>query len=164
MSARAMTLPTDSFFQQFDLASEAETAALGRRIAKLLRVGDTITLAGTLGAGKTVLARALVRHFLPGEEVPSPTFTLVQTYETPALAISHIDLYRVKARSEVRELGLDEALERGALLIEWPDRMGELLPVDRLDVVFEGVEDDETRILKLIGRGSWAPRVKDLSR
>jgi tRNA threonylcarbamoyl adenosine modification protein YjeE len=164
MSAHAMTLPNDSFFQQFDLTSEAETAALGRRIAKLLRVGDTITLAGTLGAGKTVLARTVVRHFLPDEEVPSPTFTLVQTYETPAFAISHIDLYRVKARSEVRELGLDEALERGALLIEWPDRMGDLLPADRLDVVFEGVEDDETRILKLIGRGSWAPRVKDLSR
>jgi len=164
MSARAMTLSNDSFFQQFDLTSEAETASLGRRVAALLRVGDTITLAGTLGAGKTVLARALVRHFLPAEEVPSPTFTLVQTYETPAFAISHIDLYRVKARSEIRELGLDEALERGALLIEWPDRMGDLLPADRLDIVFEGVEDDETRILKLIGRGSWAPRVKDLGR
>jgi tRNA threonylcarbamoyl adenosine modification protein YjeE len=163
MSASAMTLSEDSFFKQATLKSEAETAALGGRIAKLLRAGDTVTLSGTLGAGKSVLARAIVRHFLPGEEVPSPTFTLVQTYETPAFSISHIDLYRVKTPNEVRELGLDEALERGVLLIEWPDRMGALLPLDRLDVVFEGVEDDEERILKIIGRGSWASRVKELS-
>jgi len=162
MSAPAMTPDAESFFQELNLKSESETASLGRRIAKLLRAGDAVTLAGTLGAGKTVMARAIIRHFLPNEEVPSPTFTLVQTYETPGFVISHIDLYRLKSRNEARELGLDEALERGVLLIEWPDRMGDMLPADRLDVVFEGVEDDEGRILKLIGRGSWAARVKDL--
>ena len=119
----------DSFYRSFDLKAEAETAALGREIARHLAAGDTVTLSGPLGAGKTVVARAIVRTFLPREEVPSPTFTLVQSYETQNFAIAHVDLYRVKAISELRELGLDEALERGVLVVEWPDR------IDRKSVV-----------------------------
>jgi tRNA threonylcarbamoyladenosine biosynthesis protein TsaE len=151
----------DSFYRSFDLQAEADTAALGREIAQHLAAGDTVTLSGPLGAGKSVLARAIVRTFLAREEVPSPTFTLVQTYETQNFTISHVDLYRVKAASELRELGLDEALERGVLLIEWPDRMGLQLPPDRLDIMFEAV-DGETRLMKLVGRGSWSARVKTL--
>jgi tRNA threonylcarbamoyladenosine biosynthesis protein TsaE len=108
----------------------------------------------------------LIRTFLAGEEVPSPTFTLVQTYETARFPIWHVDLYRLKSAGEVRELGLDEALERGVLLIEWPDRMGHALPTDRLDVVIEGMDeenDHEERIVKVIARGAWASRVGDLS-
>ncbi|MCE9521417.1 MAG: tRNA (adenosine(37)-N6)-threonylcarbamoyltransferase complex ATPase subunit type 1 TsaE [Alphaproteobacteria bacterium] len=145
-----------------NLMSEAETEALGRRIAGVLKRGDTIALSGGLGAGKTLLARSIIRHFLPREEVPSPTFTLVQTYEAPAFRISHVDLYRVKDKSEIRELGLDEAMDEGVVLIEWPNRMGELLPRDRLDISFE-LEDDATeRLAKVVARGSWVPRIEKL--
>lgn len=167
MLARAMPQFETNFFQSVELHSADEMAALGARVAARLRPGDTVTLAGPLGAGKTVFARGLIRHFLPGEEVPSPTFTLVQTYETGNFAISHVDLYRLKGPKDVRELGLDEALERGALLIEWPDRMGPELPTDRLDIVIEGGgeegERDDERTVKIIARGAWVPRVGDLS-
>lgn len=166
MLARAMSSSNTSFFQCLTLTGEAETAALGRRVAGLLQPGDTVTLTGPLGAGKTVFARGLIRAFLAAEDVPSPTFTLVQTYETARFPIWHVDLYRLKSAGEVRELGLDEALERGVLLIEWPDRMGHALPADRLDVVIEGMDeenDHEERIVKVIARGAWASRVGDLS-
>lgn len=167
MLARAMPQFETNFFQSVELHSAAEMAALGARVARLLRPGDTVTLAGALGAGKTVFARGLIRHFLPGEEVPSPTFTLVQTYEAGRFAIWHVDLYRLKGPKDVRELGLDEALERGALLIEWPDRMGPELPADRLDIVIEGGgeegERDDERTVKVIARGGWVPRIGDLS-
>ncbi len=163
MHARVMSPQPCPFHQIVELHSEAETEALGRRIAGLLQVGDTVTLAGSLGAGKTVLARGLIRHFLPGEEVPSPTFTLVQTYEAKALAILHVDLYRVKSSTELRELGLDEALERGAIIVEWPDRMGALLPKDRLDIIFEGDDEGRERTVKIIARGLFASRIGDLT-
>ena len=163
MIVRSVTSGTDRFFRSFDLETEADTVALGREIAAHLAAGDTVTLSGPLGAGKTVLSRAIVRAFCPREEVPSPTFTLVQTYETQNFTISHVDLYRVKSVSEIRELGLDEALERGVLVIEWPDRMGDHLPEDRLDIMFEATEGDgETRLMKLVGRGSWVSRLKAL--
>lgn len=163
MFARAMVMAGDSFFVQLVLKSEPETVALGAQIAEMLRPGDLVGLAGNLGAGKTTLARALVRHLLPGEEVPSPTFTLVQIYDARQFKIWHADLYRVKARSELRELGFEEALEDGVLLVEWPDRMGEDLSDDRLDVIMEVDDGAEDRRVKLIGRGSWASRVKFLA-
>jgi tRNA threonylcarbamoyladenosine biosynthesis protein TsaE len=152
---------TESFFRSFDVQTEADTAALGREIASHLAAGDTVTLSGPLGAGKTALTRAIIRKLSPREEVPSPTFTLVQTYETQNFTIGHVDLYRVKVASELRELGLDEMLERGVLIIEWPDRMGAALSPDRLDIMFEAV-DGEKRLMKLVGRGSWARRLKCL--
>ena len=163
MIARAMVMAGDSFFVQLVLTSEPETVALGARIAEMLRPGDMVGLAGNLGAGKTTLARALVRHLLPGEEVPSPTFTLVQIYDVRQFKIWHADLYRVKSRSELRELGFEEALDDGVLLVEWPDRMAEELPEDRLDVIMEVDDGAEDRRVKLIGRGSWASRVKFLA-
>jgi tRNA threonylcarbamoyladenosine biosynthesis protein TsaE len=162
MLARAMTVSNDSFMLSLSLKSEAETAALGRRIAGVLEAGDVVALSGGLGAGKTALARAVIRHFLPQEEVPSPTFTLVQTYDAGAFAIWHVDLYRVKAKSEIRELGLDEALDIGALLIEWPDRMAEMLPRDRLDVILEMGDAASERAAKIVARGSWVPRLEKL--
>jgi tRNA threonylcarbamoyladenosine biosynthesis protein TsaE len=162
MPQRAMTSPSESFYHSLTFRSEAETAAFGARIADLLKVGDMVTLGGELGVGKTVFARGMIRRFLPREEVPSPTFTLVQTYETPAFAISHVDLYRVKAPSELRELGLDEALERGVLLIEWPDRMGELLSRDRLDIMLSALGDENERMAQIVSRGSWVERIKGL--
>jgi tRNA threonylcarbamoyladenosine biosynthesis protein TsaE len=104
------------------LEGETATEKLGARIARGLHPGDAVLLSGDLGAGKTVLARGILRALGVTENVPSPTFTLVQTYETPALVLAHYDLYRIEDPSELTELGLDDALSDGAALIEWPER------------------------------------------
>jgi tRNA threonylcarbamoyladenosine biosynthesis protein TsaE len=104
------------------LNDETVTAELGARIAAHLRPGDVVALSGELGAGKTALARSILRALGVTGHVPSPTFTLVQTYEAPRLVVHHFDLYRIEDEQELRELGLDDAKEEGAVLIEWPDR------------------------------------------
>jgi tRNA threonylcarbamoyladenosine biosynthesis protein TsaE len=108
------------------LPDEADTARLGGWLAPLLRAGDTVLLEGPIGAGKSHLARALIRARLgrPHEDVPSPSFTLVQTYPTGGPEIWHADLYRLGHPDEVLELGLDEAFRAAICLIEWPDRLG----------------------------------------
>ena len=106
-----------------DLSDEAATARLAGRVAREARRGDAIALSGELGAGKTSFARAFIRACGAPEEVPSPSFTLVQTYDTPRGAVSHFDLYRLSRPEEIEELGLDEALAEGIVLIEWPDRL-----------------------------------------
>ena len=120
---------------EFRLDHEADTARLGAAIAAELKRHEAVCLSGPLGAGKSTLARGLIQA-LTGEatEVPSPTFTLVQTYATPRLALAHFDLYRLVKPEEVAELGLDEALDEGAAVIEWPEKLGHHLPHDRLDV------------------------------
>jgi tRNA threonylcarbamoyladenosine biosynthesis protein TsaE len=121
-----------------DLADEAATIRLGQGLAGLARPGDVVALGGTLGVGKTTLARAFIRALTtPDEEVPSPTFTLVQTYDTDAGVVWHFDLYRIERPGDAFELGLDDALADGITLIEWPERLGPLLPRRRLDVVLE---------------------------
>src|SRR5690242_17022638 len=94
---------------------------LGARIAEGLKTGDLVALSGELGAGKTALARAILHHLGIAEEVPSPTFTLVQSYDTGTLAVYHFDLYRLGRASELAELGMDDALSNGAALVEWPE-------------------------------------------
>lgn len=131
---------------------------LASRIALTLKTGDVVTLAGPLGAGKTTLARTLVGHFDGGSEVPSPTFALIQRYDTPRLSLSHCDFYRLDD-GDLEELGLDDALVDGALLIEWPERATGWLPKDRLDIVFDETRESETRALVLTGHGSWAGRL-----
>jgi tRNA threonylcarbamoyl adenosine modification protein YjeE len=116
-----------------------------------------------LGAGKTELARAIVQERV-GEaiEVPSPTFTLVQTYETPGLTIAHADLYRVENIGELAELGLDEAIDGGAILVEWPERAQGLWPDSRLEIILHIDGSGPARILELVARGDWAARVARL--
>lgn len=150
------------------LADETATLALGHRLAPLLETGDFVALTGDLGAGKTALARAIIqaRYGAGGEDedVPSPTFTLIQTYETPDLLITHADLYRLDEPEDLRELGLGEALDEGAVLMEWPDRMG-ALPADRLDIVLslEGDPASGTRGVRLTAHGSsWVARLNAL--
>jgi tRNA threonylcarbamoyladenosine biosynthesis protein TsaE len=145
------------------LADEAATVALARRIAAVARAGDVIALAGDLGAGKTRFARAFVDALTGArEEVPSPTFTLVQTYDSPAGQIWHFDLYRLSRPEEAEELGLEEALCEGISLIEWPDRVAILLPDERLDLHLAFGAQPTARTARLIGRGSWADRLTAL--
>ena len=123
------TLATESLF----LPAEADTAALGTRLARLARPGDCILLEGPIGAGKSCLARAFIQARLGrAEDVPSPTFTLVQVYEAEDTEIWHADLYRLGHPDEVWELGLDQAFAQAICLIEWPDRLGAHLPPDAL--------------------------------
>lgn len=141
------------------LRDEASTARLGAAIAAVLRPGETVCLSGPLGAGKSTLARALVRALTtPDEDVPSPTFTLVQFYEGARLNIAHFDLYRLVEADEAYEIGLDEALEDGAAVIEWPERLAGRLPPDRLDIELELSDDAEARRVRLTPHGAWEGR------
>src|SRR6201994_2346181 len=118
------------------LANEAATAQLMADLALLIGPGDVITLSGDLGAGKTAAARAMIRYLADDDtiEVPSPTFTLAQGYELPAFPLLHADLYRISDASELEEIGLSPLPEGTMALIEWPDRAGNTLPSDRIDI------------------------------
>jgi tRNA threonylcarbamoyl adenosine modification protein YjeE len=133
----------------------AETEQLAGRIAAQLRVGDAIALEGDLGAGKTTLARAVLRALGVEGEVPSPSFTLVQEYETRNLKIAHLDFYRVTRDSELDEVGLDDALATGAALIEWPERAPARIPADTLTIHIEVLGESE-RSMELAGPVRWA--------
>ncbi|HWC63135.1 MAG TPA: tRNA (adenosine(37)-N6)-threonylcarbamoyltransferase complex ATPase subunit type 1 TsaE [Rhizomicrobium sp.] len=135
----------------FPLPDLDATNLLGARIAAILRPGDAVALKGELGAGKTTLARAILAGLGVDEAVPSPTFTLVQSYATPRLAISHYDLYRLNTARELDELGLEEALESGAALIEWPERAQDRLPAGRLSIELKGEREERRAILN----GPW---------
>jgi tRNA threonylcarbamoyl adenosine modification protein YjeE len=146
------------------LPDEAATEKLGRDLAAILKPGDIVALSGHLGAGKSLLARAILRELAddPALEAPSPTFTLVQSYETPRGGVIHADLYRVRSPDELDDIGLIEDLERGITLVEWPDRAGTRLPAGRrLDIVLEvDAKAPETgRIAHLAGGVLWRARL-----
>ena len=151
-----------------ELADEAATAALAARVAARARPGDVFALSGPLGSGKTVFARAFInaRAATP-QEVPSPTFTLVQGYEFPndegAIPVYHFDLFRIKDADETAELGMDDAFVGGISLIEWPDRLGDRLPADRLEVSLDQGPSPDSRRVSLAGHGSWKARLETLS-
>jgi tRNA threonylcarbamoyladenosine biosynthesis protein TsaE len=154
----------------FDLPDEAATARLARGLAALARAGDVIALAGTLGSGKTAFARAFINALpLPdgttpatAEEVPSPTYTLLQTYQRAPAPVWHFDLYRLERPEEIHEIGFEEGLGEGILLIEWPERLGPLLPAERLDLRLDFAASTEARHVTLTGTGSWPGRLRDL--
>jgi len=141
------------------LADEAATARLGEDLAMALRPGDVLALKGDLGAGKSTLARALIRALADdaGLDVPSPTFTLLQSYDT-RVPVHHFDLYRLSSPDEIDELGLDDALAQGTALVEWPERAGDRLPEGALSV--ELAEQGEGRLAQLSGQGAAFDRVE----
>ena len=147
-----------------DLADAEATTALGRAVAPRLEPGEAVLLYGPLGMGKSTLARGLIRALAgEDEDVPSPTFTLVQFYETNP-PVAHFDLYRLTRPEEAFEIGLDEALDVGAALIEWPERLGDnpasALGPDRLTITLE--ERGEGRHATVSGAGAWAEKINDV--
>ncbi len=152
---------------QLELPDQAATAALAQELAPRLRPGDWLALEGDLGAGKTTFTRALVNTMMPldpasgsqAEEVPSPTFTLVQSYDRTPAPVWHFDLYRLEDPEEIFELGLEEALADGITVMEWPDRLGSwrarLLTGDGLILAFEFGLEDSARQVTITTMGRW---------
>jgi tRNA threonylcarbamoyladenosine biosynthesis protein TsaE len=142
-----------------DLADEKATEALAAQLAALALPSDVIALSGELGAGKTCFARAFIRARGGEESVPSPTFTLAQTYELPRGAVWHFDLYRLRAAEEAWELGIEDAFHGGISLIEWPERLGSLLPARRLRIALDFGPTPGARRATLSPGGDWAVRL-----
>ena len=144
---------------QTSLPDEAAMAAFAAKLAPLVRIGDTLLLSGDIGAGKSAFARGLIRAKLGRmEDVPSPTFTLVQTYDTDDGEIWHCDLYRLTHPDEALELGLDEAFETAICLIEWPDRLGDAAPEGALNLSF--VAGPSAHHVTISGSEEWQTRLR----
>ena len=138
-----------------------ETKAIALRIRENLQNGDIVLLKGEIGAGKSHFARSLIQAAMDKvEEVPSPTFTLVQTYETVVGSIWHADLYRLSDQSEVFELGLIDAFGNDIVLIEWPDRLGYLEPQDALTVELVILENDKREVIFSTSSCMWEARIE----
>ena len=148
----AMAPLCETFRREFPLPDLDATTRLGAGIAAGLKPGMVVALWGDLGSGKTTLARAILRALGVTEDVPSPTFTLVQSYDTHP-PVAHYDLYRLKNPREVAELGFDDALAEGAALVEWPERAPEILPPDALHVRLS--LQDDARLARLTGPAIW---------
>ncbi len=153
-----------------DLPDSGATRALAGRIALKARPGDIIALRGALGTGKTMFARAFIEAFArhagapPPAEIPSPTYTLVQFYDLGENTIYHFDLYRVESPLEAFELGIEDAFADGISLIEWPDRLGRLLPDGHLDIELSDGPNENARLAHITGDGAWPGRVAEIFR
>ncbi len=153
-----MTIKT----QHIPLATEQKTVTFAEHIAAKLQPGDTILLEGPIGSGKTAFCRAVIRARLGRmEDVPSPTFTLVQTYDAPDGDIWHCDLYRLTSTDEVFELGLEDAFETAICLVEWPDRLGEDIPTDALSMQFTAEKSGHSVVLTL--PDTWQDKLGDIN-
>src|SRR5580698_3400129 len=149
------------------LPNEEATARFAIDIAAALEPGDLVTLSGDLGAGKTAFARALIRHLAGDDaiEVPSPTFTLIQSYELSRFPLVHADFYRLSSAAELTELGFDDLPEGTVVLLEWPDRAAGFLPPDRLDITFTLAPQlgPDVRNVRYVGYGSFAARTERIA-
>lgn len=150
---------------KLDLTTLDETRLAARRLAAQARIGDVYTLSGDLGSGKTTFARFFLQALGVEEDVPSPTFTLVQTYATAdSQTVWHFDLYRIETPEEAFELDIEDAFEEGISLIEWPDRLGPYLPAERLQLDFSFAQTEGARELNIHPKGqSWKKRLDQLS-
>ncbi len=128
--------------------NETETEAVAQTFGKTLKKGDIVALYGTLGAGKTSFCRALIQSLTGNKnEVPSPTFTLLQTYETKNFLVYHFDFYRLKSPDEAYEIGIEDAFYEGVSLIEWPEKLGNLLPVNHKSIHIKILNDSSREII-----------------
>lgn len=153
-----MTAPVLVDSRDIALPDAAATQALGARLGVRLTQGDVVCLAGNLGAGKTTLARGVIAAWTgQEEEAPSPTYTLVQTYEGARGELWHVDLYRLKRPDDAWELGLEDAFATAATLIEWPERLEGQLPRDRLDIELQ--PEGEGRRAALTAHGAWREKL-----
>ena len=149
------------------LENLSESRLLAGRLSAVLKTGDILTFEGELGAGKTEFCRAIIHGIGYNEDVPSPTFNLVQTYEpstddllTPA--IWHMDLYRLDRAEDVFELGIEDGFDSAVSLIEWPDRMGKYLPEEHLKIKLSHGDSEGSRYISFEGNAHWQERIKEL--
>ena len=143
------------------MPTSGATEQLAQRLAPCLRRGDVLAMEGSLGAGKTAFTRALLQALGAEGEIPSPTFTLVQTYDLRDFLACHFDLYRLKDERELDELGWDDALAEGLTIVEWPDRAGSRLPENRL-VVRLSIGERCERHCEIEPHGAWQDRLRDI--
>lgn len=150
--------------RSFRFEDPAETRRFATRLAARLAPGDTVLLDGDLGTGKTTLARAVIAQLCGVEDAPSPTYTIVQVYDCARGGeLWHADLYRIEEASELEELGLEDAFDTAICLVEWPARLGDLLPPDRLEIALSAVPGLETaREARITGFGRWEERLDDI--
>ena len=138
----------------FEFKTEAETQCFGARLATGLKPGDVVCFEGPLGAGKSTLARGLIKALSGARDIPSPTFTLVETYNVDAGDLWHFDLYRLEKQSDVWELGFEDALESGISLIEWPGKIEGIIPADALRLSID-VQPEAVRRLRIVAPDRW---------
>ena len=147
----------------FELPDEAATRTLAARIAGLARPADIVALKGDLGTGKTSFARAFIRACGGREEVPSPTFTLVQVYDLDPVPVWHFDLYRLRTPEEAWELGIEDAFAAAVSLIVWPERLGALLPARHLEIALSFGGRPQSRHVALAGGAEWRERLAGIA-
>lgn len=133
--------------KQYISHNESETLSIAAEFAKTLKPSDVIALHGTLGVGKTAFTRGVIQSLTHATEVPSPTFTLLQIYDTPHFDLYHFDMYRLKSPEEAYEIGIEDAFAYGVSFIEWPDKIAPLLPKKHIDITFE--MKDEYRLITI---------------
>ena len=146
-----------------ELADLVATERLAGGLAAILEPGDVVGLSGDLGTGKTVFARASIQalaatHEVPVDDIPSPTFTLVQQYDFPPFSLFHIDLYRIDQPADVLELGVEDFFAESVSLIEWSERLGPYLPADRLHLTLLPGDHEDARTIEIAKCGTWMTR------
>jgi tRNA threonylcarbamoyladenosine biosynthesis protein TsaE len=151
--------PLSSYKVEVDLPGLKQLAI---NLGELVQIGEVITLSGELGVGKSSFARYFIKSLMEKDvDIASPTFTLVQVYNTVNCNIWHFDLYRIKQKEEVFELGIEDAFNFGVALIEWPFIIESLLPADRIEIEFSFVnENDNKRIVTLVPYGIWQQKIR----
>lgn len=149
-----------------NLDNENTTRSLGIALSELIKIGDIILLEGEMGSGKTFLARSIISNLLEekykGIEIPSPTFSLVQEYNCKQFTLGHADLYRIKSSNELEALGIDNILERGPVLIEWPEKIKNFYENDTLEIKFKNI--NEKKSIELTNIKGWKKRISLIMR
>ena len=147
---------------EFISNSEEDTKKLAKKVADVAKIRDVFALYGTLGMGKSVFSRAFIQHLTAADDVPSPTFTLLQIYEAKDFDIYHYDMYRIKSPEEVFELGIEDAFYQGVSLIEWPEKMERYLPSHAIKIEILPLGENSRRILISCENSDQLRRLKSI--